>query len=149
MDSPGPRPCHHELMGGRDSSGLGAGKVAAEEQRNALTPEKVLAEALVIVQREGLTALTMRRLAAELGVRAPTVYWHVGNRQELLTRLGPKAHRRTGEHSAQGRQPGGAHLVAPAGTSSRDSLSTSFDRAVGGPGPGPGCPDKGRGARRP
>jgi AcrR family transcriptional regulator len=76
-------------MGGRDSSGVGrgAGKVAAEEQRDALTPEKVLAEALVIVEREGLTALTMRRLAAELGVQAPTVYWHVGNRQELLTRL--------------------------------------------------------------
>ncbi len=105
MDSPGPRPCHHELMGGRDSSGLGAGKVAAEEQRNALTPEKVLAEALVIVQREGLTALTMRRLAAELGVRAPTVYWHVGNRQELLTRLARRLTDELGNIQPKGDNP--------------------------------------------
>ena len=73
MESPGPRPCHHELMGGGDSSGVGrgAGKVAAEEQRNAWTPEKVLAEALVIVRRESLTALTMRRLAPNSGSRQP------------------------------------------------------------------------------
>src|SRR5215212_3295597 len=32
----------------------------------------------------GLEALTLRRLATELGVSAPTLYWHVRNKRELL-----------------------------------------------------------------
>ncbi|WP_424923920.1 TetR family transcriptional regulator [Actinophytocola oryzae] len=35
----------------------------------------------------GLEALTLRTLAARLGVRAPTLYWHVKNKAELLDAL--------------------------------------------------------------
>lgn len=37
-----------------------------------------------LVLREGPAALTMRRLATELDVGTPTIYWHVGSREELV-----------------------------------------------------------------
>ena len=40
--------------------------------------------ALAIVAAEGGAALTMRRLAADLGVTTTTIYWHVGNREQLV-----------------------------------------------------------------
>ncbi len=49
----------------------------------SLTPELVLEGAGRIVDREGLDALTMRHLADELGVAVTSIYWHVGNREEL------------------------------------------------------------------
>jgi AcrR family transcriptional regulator len=55
--------------------------------RDAITPDVVLDAAMAIVEAEGVDALTMRRLATELGVRTPSVYWHVGSRQEILDRL--------------------------------------------------------------
>ncbi|BBZ70586.1 MULTISPECIES: TetR/AcrR family transcriptional regulator [Mycobacterium] len=39
--------------------------------------------ALRITHEEGLSALTVRRLCAELSVGAPTVYYHAGSMQEL------------------------------------------------------------------
>lgn len=48
---------------------------------------QVLATALRIVDREGLAALTMRCLAAELGVEAMTLYHHVSNKEDLLDGL--------------------------------------------------------------
>jgi AcrR family transcriptional regulator len=47
----------------------------------------VLDAAVELVEREGLPALSMRRLAARLGVGTPTIYWHVGNREALLDGL--------------------------------------------------------------
>ena len=40
--------------------------------------------ALDLVVRDGPGALTMRRLATELDVGTPTIYWHVGSRDELV-----------------------------------------------------------------
>ena len=55
--------------------------------RGVITPDLVLDAAMSIVESDGIEALSMRRLAAELGVRTPTVYWHVGSRQEILDKL--------------------------------------------------------------
>ena len=55
--------------------------------RDAVTPDKVVQTAMAIVQRSGVAALTLRSLTAELGVQAPTIYWHVGNREALLKLL--------------------------------------------------------------
>ena len=49
-----------------------------------LTADDVVAEAVRIVDAHGADALTMRRLADELGVAVTSIYWHVGNREELL-----------------------------------------------------------------
>ena len=52
-----------------------------------MTTEAVLAAATDILERDGLDGLSMRRLAAELGVSTSTVYWHAGNADQLLDKL--------------------------------------------------------------
>ena len=52
-----------------------------------LTRELVVDAALRLVEEQGVAALSMRRLAAELGVAATAIYWHVGNRHALLDEL--------------------------------------------------------------
>ena len=53
----------------------------------SLTRQQVIDEALNLVDAEGLDALTLRALASRLGVRAPTLYWHLHNKSELLDAL--------------------------------------------------------------
>jgi TetR/AcrR family tetracycline transcriptional repressor len=52
-----------------------------------LDRSEVVAAALDLVVREGPGALTMRRLAAELDVGTPTIYWHVGSRDDLVAAI--------------------------------------------------------------
>ncbi len=52
------------------------------EQR--LSREKVLAAAVALIDRHGLEALTMRRLAGELGVGTMSLYSYVSNKEALL-----------------------------------------------------------------
>ena len=52
-----------------------------------ITVDKVLATAMRMIENDGVDTFSMRKLAAELGVGTPTVYWHVGNRDELFNRL--------------------------------------------------------------
>lgn len=52
-----------------------------------LEPDEVLDRALTLVEVEGADALTMRRLASELGVATTSIYWHVGNREQLVTAM--------------------------------------------------------------
>lgn len=49
-----------------------------------LNKERIHQGALRIVDADGLDGLSMRRLAAELGVRAPSLYGHVASKDELL-----------------------------------------------------------------
>jgi TetR/AcrR family tetracycline transcriptional repressor len=48
---------------------------------------KVIHTALRLLNEVGLEGLTLRRLAQELGVRAPTLYWHIKSKQELLDEM--------------------------------------------------------------
>lgn len=52
-----------------------------------LSRRRVLASALELVDREGLAALSMRRLGAELGVEAMALYRHAASKGELLDGL--------------------------------------------------------------
>jgi TetR/AcrR family tetracycline transcriptional repressor len=52
-----------------------------------LNRQDILDEALHLVDEKGLDALTLRALATRLGVQAPTLYWHVRNKAELLDAL--------------------------------------------------------------
>src|SRR5215203_4320704 len=52
--------------------------------RQPLSRRRVLEEAVRFVDREGLEALTMRKLGAELGVEAMSLYNHVPNKGALL-----------------------------------------------------------------
>ncbi len=53
----------------------------------AVTREKISQEALALVDEEGLEALSMRRLAARLGVEAMSLYHHVRDKADLLDAL--------------------------------------------------------------
>ncbi|MEU8528844.1 MULTISPECIES: TetR/AcrR family transcriptional regulator [Streptomyces] len=55
--------------------------------RTALTRDEVLETAAALVRQHGPAALTMRKLAAELGTAVTSIYWHVGNRESLLDAL--------------------------------------------------------------
>jgi len=56
-------------------------------ERAGLSRDAVLAAALDLVDRDGLRALSMRRLADALGVEAMTLYNHVPNKDALLDGL--------------------------------------------------------------
>ncbi len=59
----------------------------AKTTHAGLDADDVIDAALVLVEREGGDALTMRKLASELGVTTNTIYWHVGNRSDLVVSL--------------------------------------------------------------
>src|SRR5262245_36462195 len=50
----------------------------------AVTRDDVIQTAIQLLQKVGLDGLTLRRLATELGISAPTLYWHVKDKRELL-----------------------------------------------------------------
>jgi TetR/AcrR family tetracycline transcriptional repressor len=55
--------------------------------REPLTPERIDAAALALVDEGGMAALSMRKLGAALGVDPMAIYHHVPNKQELFHRL--------------------------------------------------------------
>jgi AcrR family transcriptional regulator len=55
--------------------------------REPLSRERALAAAVTLVDAEGLKALTMRRLAADLGVEAMSLYYHLPGKEGLLDGL--------------------------------------------------------------
>jgi AcrR family transcriptional regulator len=64
------------------------GTHAREADRTRLTKQVVVERALALGDAEGLDALTIRRLATELGVTPMALYWHFRNKEELLAALG-------------------------------------------------------------
>jgi AcrR family transcriptional regulator len=55
--------------------------------REPLSRDRVLAAAMRLADAEGLSALTMRRLAADVGVEAMSLYHHVPGKEKLLDGL--------------------------------------------------------------
>nr|WP_031072787.1 TetR family transcriptional regulator [Streptomyces sp. NRRL WC-3742] len=53
----------------------------------ALTRDALAQAALRVLERGGLTGRSMRKIAAEVGVKAASPYWHVRNKEELLDLL--------------------------------------------------------------
>jgi TetR/AcrR family tetracycline transcriptional repressor len=64
------------------------GTQARETDRTRLTKQVVVERALALGDAEGLDALTIRRLATELGVTPMALYWHFRNKEELLAAVG-------------------------------------------------------------
>jgi TetR/AcrR family tetracycline transcriptional repressor len=52
-----------------------------------LSTEAIVTAAVAVIDAEGLDALTMRRLGAELGVRAMSLYRHLPNRDAVLAAI--------------------------------------------------------------
>ncbi len=61
--------------------------MSAEPVRGALSRDRVLAAAMTVADAEGLPAVTMRRVASELGVEAMSLYHHVPSKELLLDGL--------------------------------------------------------------
>lgn len=53
----------------------------------AVDRERAAAVALRLLDEDGMDRLTLRRIAAELGVRAPALYWHFDGKRALLDEL--------------------------------------------------------------
>lgn len=58
--------------------------VTSKKREAPLTKDELFTVALAIADAEGLEALTMRRLAAEVGVEAASLYHHLPNKDALL-----------------------------------------------------------------
>jgi AcrR family transcriptional regulator len=56
--------------------------------RQGLDPDAVVAAAARIADRDGLDAVTIAAVAADLGVRPPSLYNHVESREALLVAIG-------------------------------------------------------------
>jgi TetR/AcrR family transcriptional regulator, tetracycline repressor protein len=55
------------------------------EERPRLTKAAVVEQALKLADTDGPEALTIRRLADQLGVTPMAIYWHFKNKEQLLT----------------------------------------------------------------
>jgi AcrR family transcriptional regulator len=53
-------------------------------ERKPLTRDAIVDAALVLLERDGLQGVSMRKLAQELGAGAASLYWHVGDKEDLL-----------------------------------------------------------------
>jgi AcrR family transcriptional regulator len=62
----------------------GGGRDEKPDARAPLTREQIVEAAIRLADREGLEALSMRRLGQELGAGATSLYWHVRNKDQLL-----------------------------------------------------------------
>jgi AcrR family transcriptional regulator len=70
-----------EIMAGGPTVGVEA---PARPRRDPLTRQRVIRAALEIMDREGLEAVTMRRIGRELGVEAMSLYNHVRDKEDIL-----------------------------------------------------------------
>lgn len=48
-----------------------------------LTRERIVEQAIALMDRDGTAALTIRGVARELGVEAPALYWHFAGKDDL------------------------------------------------------------------
>lgn len=60
----------------------------------AVSRETIVQAALAVLDEGGIAAVTVRAVAGRLGVKAPALYWHVKNKQELLDEMGTEIQRR-------------------------------------------------------
>jgi TetR/AcrR family tetracycline transcriptional repressor len=52
-----------------------------------LDKQRIVTEAVALLDAEGLDGVTTRKLAARLGVQSPTLYWHIPNKAALITAI--------------------------------------------------------------
>jgi TetR/AcrR family transcriptional regulator, tetracycline repressor protein len=52
-----------------------------------VNPEMIVRSGLAVLDEIGLEPLTLRRLAAELNIQAPTLYWHFASKEDLINAM--------------------------------------------------------------
>ncbi len=66
-----------------------------------LEQDRIVTEALALMDQAGFDGFNMRALAARLAVRASALYWHVGGRDELLSHMAGRFYRRAVNETPQ------------------------------------------------
>ena len=64
--------------------------------RAPVTREAIVAAALDLLTEGGLESVSFRRIATRLGVSAPTLYWHVESKRQLMDLMAEELVHRTG-----------------------------------------------------
>src|SRR5699024_11121700 len=64
-----------------------AGRTGRTGRPPVTSREQILAAALHLIETDGWQSLTIRRLAADLGIGTTTLYHHVRDREDLLVQL--------------------------------------------------------------
>ncbi len=59
-----------------------------------ISRERIVQAALDLLDEKGIDGVTARALAHRLDVRAPALYWHMSNKQEILNEMGTEIARR-------------------------------------------------------
>jgi TetR/AcrR family transcriptional regulator, tetracycline repressor protein len=62
--------------------------------RPRLSKQAIVQAALDVLNAEGMDGVTVRAVARRLGVKAPALYWHVKDKQELVDEMGTEIWRR-------------------------------------------------------
>jgi AcrR family transcriptional regulator len=81
--------------------------------RAGLHPDAVVTAAAALADAEGLEAVTLARLASDLGVRPPSLYAHIGGLEDLRRRLAARV----------ARELAAALQAAAAGRAAADALT--------------------------
>jgi TetR/AcrR family tetracycline transcriptional repressor len=67
-----------------------------------LDEARVLDAAFAVLEVHGFAGLTIRRLADELGVKNPALYWHFKNKQQIVDKMAARLLDRIGEAPIDG-----------------------------------------------
>lgn len=92
-------------MGGRKGQPGRARGPRPGTRDSALSRDQILDTAFEILETEGIDRLTVRALAAKLGVAVTAIYWHVGDKQALLDGLVERIIAQLGPVHVRGRAP--------------------------------------------
>ena len=112
--------------------------------RGRITREQILAAAMALLDQRGLPDLTMRKLAAELGIRPSALYWHFPDKQTLLARRGDRIFGSAPPPPAGG--PGAAYGAGGGGSAARSGPPNGHGGAAcSGAAAHPGSPGEDRG----
>ena len=73
------------------------------KERERLTRERIIAAALRVMDTDGLEAVSMRRIAREVGVEAMSLYHHVRDKEDVLDGICEAVMREIGRASCRER----------------------------------------------
>jgi TetR/AcrR family tetracycline transcriptional repressor len=71
-----------------------------------VSQEQIVATAMRLLERDGLDGVSFRKLASELGVSAPTLYWHIDSKRRLLDQMGAQLMAVTHPRGSRSPRPG-------------------------------------------
>lgn len=68
--------------------------MSADSPGKPVSKAAIVNKAVELMEQRGLAAVSLRRIATELGISAPTLYWHISGKRELLDAVAEQLLRR-------------------------------------------------------